>query len=365
MEFFNKLKVEGQHYPVSPFIHVNFVKAFFKDAGIDVIDRTPEVYDHFGFALMHRNCTPSYSPIGENSGNWQVNEVKKSSGNSEITETAVKTPGGTLRQVYKTTKISAYDYEESPVEYLVKNSDDFELCKKYQPVPEQIDITPVLKAKKVSGECGVTAPWIQGAFNFAAFYFCKIDTLFLWAMTEETFYRELMEYLLRRNMGYIDRILEAGPDLVSYAANIANSKMVSPGFYGRFIMEYEKRLIEYIRAKKTGVIFHNCGYAEKLLPLYAKMKMPAYESLTPPPYGDTVLTDALSIFPEDTVLSGNIDQIYLLRNGTPEEIEKKTREVVNAVRKSGRKNFIVATTDYFSEDTPRENIHAFSRGAKG
>jgi hypothetical protein len=44
--------------PVSPFIHVNYVKEFFGTHDVDWVARTPEVYRHFGFDVMHRNCTP-------------------------------------------------------------------------------------------------------------------------------------------------------------------------------------------------------------------------------------------------------------------------------------------------------------------
>jgi hypothetical protein len=41
--------------PVSPFIHVNFVREVFHDRDLDPIEPTIEVYRHFGFDLMHRN----------------------------------------------------------------------------------------------------------------------------------------------------------------------------------------------------------------------------------------------------------------------------------------------------------------------
>jgi hypothetical protein len=44
--------------PVAPFIHVNFIKEFFNDNDIDIIEKTIEVYEHFGFDMIHRNCTP-------------------------------------------------------------------------------------------------------------------------------------------------------------------------------------------------------------------------------------------------------------------------------------------------------------------
>jgi uroporphyrinogen-III decarboxylase len=90
--------------------------------------------------------------------------------------------------------------------------------------------------------------------------------------------------------------------------------------------------------------------------------MRAYESLTPPPYGDTPLEEAVQLFGHDTVLLGNLDQLDLLRKGTHQEIADQVREIVNTVR--GRCHFILATTDYFNENTPHDNIHAFADAAR-
>ena len=92
--------------------------------------------------------------------------------------------------------------------------------------------------------------------------------------------------------------------------------------------------------------------------MYPSLGLRAYESLTPLPYGDTVLAEAVETFGRSTTLVGNIDQIDLLRKGTTVEIEARVKDVLNTVR--GRGSFILATTDYFNENTPHDNIHALA-----
>jgi uroporphyrinogen-III decarboxylase len=86
--------------------------------------------------------------------------------------------------------------------------------------------------------------------------------------------------------------------------------------------------------------------------------MKAYESLTPPPYGDTVLAEAIDAFGTGTTLLGGVDQMDLLRKGSPKEIEAAVRRVLETVR--GRCHFILGTTDYFNENTPAEKIRVFA-----
>ncbi len=126
-------------------------------------------------------------------------------------------------------------------------------------------------------------------------------------------------------------------------------------------MPYEMRLIDAIHQAGGKMIYHNCGDAKLLLPLYAKMGIDVYESLTAAPYGDTVLKDALVQVPLPTVLSGGIDQIQFLVTATPEQVRQRVRDVLEQVKPRG--GFILAASDYFSEGTPPENLQAFSDAA--
>jgi uroporphyrinogen decarboxylase len=126
-------------------------------------------------------------------------------------------------------------------------------------------------------------------------------------------------------------------------------------------MPYEMKLIDAIHNSGGKVIYHNCGDARFLLPLYSRMGIDIYESLTAEPYGDTVLADALMQIPLPTILSGGIDQIHFLKTATPGQVRDRVREVLDTVKPRG--GFILAASDYFSEGTPPENIQAFSDAA--
>jgi hypothetical protein len=344
--------------PVSPFIHVNYVKEFFNDHDVDWVTKTPDVYRHFGFDIMHRNCTPAYVFLGPQGADWELDVVTEKDGRDETTTTLIHTPDGDLRCVEKTRWIYEYDAEVSVVEYPVKTEHDLELFMRFQPPPGVADTSDILKARQAVGQEGVVAPWIQGAFNLTAFYYRKLDDLLLDAMLNPAFYARTMDYFLTRYMVFVQQMIAAGPDVISYGGNIANSKIIGPDFYKNYIATYEKRLIDFIQGQDVIVLYHNCGYASKLLPLYPGLGMKAYESLTPPPHGDTYLDKALDSFGEDTTLLGNIDQIDLLRTGDHQEIEAEVKRVLDTVR--GRAHFILATTDYFNDNTPHENIHALA-----
>jgi len=168
----------------------------------------------------------------------------------------------------------------------------------------------------------------------------------------------MMEYFQNRYRAFVRQMIDAGADVISYGGNVANGKMVSRDFFNTHIWPHEKRFIDWIQDQGVPVLYHNCGYAKGILPLYPGLGMRAYESLTPAPYGDTVLEEAVQAFGSGTTLLGGIDQLDLLRKGSISEIETTVKKVLDTVR--GRCSFILGTTDYFNENTPREKIMALS-----
>lgn len=348
----------GDRIPISPFIHVNYVKEFYGTHDVDWVEKTPEVYRHFGFDVFHRNCTPVYDAYGPQGADWQIEISLQQDGRDETKTTTVHTPHGDLEGVEALRWIYEYDAEVAPTKYFIQSEADLDLMIKYLPPIGTVDTEDIRRARRAVGDDGVVAPWIQGAYNLVGYYYRKVDDLLMDAIVNPEFYHKLMTWALERYKTHIQQMIAAGPDLLSYGGNIASGKMVGPDFFRKHIWPYEKQLIEFIQSQGVGVLYHNCGYARKLLPLYPGLGMRAYESMTPAPHGDTILSEAVEIFGKNVTLLGNIDQIDLLRSGSPAEIRETVRDVLDTVR--GRCHFILATTDYFNDSTPHENIHALA-----
>lgn len=340
--------------PVSPFIHVNHVKEFFESNEVDWVSKTPEVYAHYGFDLIHRNCSAVFDAYGPPGPEWSMKRSQTQTGRDLSTVTTIHTPQGDLRCREELHWVHEYDAEASPVEYPIKTKTDFECFLRYQPPPAEADVSDIKKAKKLVGAAGVTAPWIQGAFNLVAYHYRKIDELLLDVLLDHDFYRAMMEHFLARYKIFVQQLIAAGADVLSYGANIANGKLVGREFFQKHIWPFEKDLIDFIQGQGVPVLYHNCGYARNLIPLYPSLGLRAYESLTPTPYGDTVLAEAVRAFGLGTTLMGGIDQLDVLRTGTPQELECAVRRVLDTVR--GRCHFILGTSDYFNENTPQEKI---------
>jgi uroporphyrinogen-III decarboxylase len=92
--------------------------------------------------------------------------------------------------------------------------------------------------------------------------------------------------------------------------------------------------------------------------LYNQMGMDCWGYLTPPPFGDVDLAEALRVIRPDMALRGNIDQVEFMIKATPEQVRNRVREVLLQVKPRG--NWILSTTDFFFDGTPYENIVAFA-----
>ncbi len=305
--------------PVSPFIYVNYVKEFFGTHDVDWVVKTPEVYRHFGFDIIHRNCSIAYDAYGSEADNWQIGIDVVRDGRDETTHTTITTPQGEIEIKEALRWVYEYDAEVSSVEYPIKDEEDFELFLNYQSPLEPADARDIKRASETLGDDGIVAPWIQGAFNLLAIYYRKLDELLIDAV-------------------------------------------VKPEFYSRMIWPYEKKLIDFIQRQNVAVLFHNCGYAKNFFPLYSQLGMRTYESLTPQPYGDTILAEAVKAFGEKTTLAGGVDQLDLLRKGSTADIDSTVEAICKTVR--NRCYFILGTTDYFNESTPRANIHALAEAGR-
>jgi len=344
--------------PVVPFIHANFVREFYGDSDVDVITRTIDVHEHFGFDIIHRNCSPVYDSVGPSADGWQVERQVEVDGRDEITRTTVHTPRGDLSEVFRLVWISDYDAEATPVDYLIKSEDDLSLLIEFMPRTCEINTSSIGAAKLILGDKGITAPWVQGAFNLASYYYRSLEHVVTDALINPDFYHRMMEFLLERNIRACAQCIDAGADVLSYAANTASGKMVGEAFFREYVLPYEKRLIDSIQSRGAHVLYHNCGYASKLFGVYRELGMSAYESLTPPPYGDTILEEAVQQMRPETVLSGGLDQIDFLKTARPDEVRAKVKSILETVRERG--GFILAASDYLSEQTPYENLMALA-----
>ncbi|HHW31120.1 MAG TPA: hypothetical protein GXX20_05530 [Clostridiaceae bacterium] len=346
--------------PVSPFIWTNYISEFYGSQDVDMVEKGVEIYNYYGFDIMLRTC--NVAAFGDekicDSKNWRVTEFTKKIDERkwEVT-TIIRTPERELRQIKGYCQITPNEVVEAPIEYFIKDEEDFKQFVKYQPPVPECDCSIVARALELIGDDGIAAPWIQGAFNSIGMV-RRLEDLLLDPYINPQLFAGMCNYFPRRTREIARQYIKAGADMLCAGGNMATATMVGPSFFKKYILDLEIEHCKIIKDMGAAYLYHNCGDAAALLPLYSSIKMNVYESLTPPPYGDTDFDTALSTIDKSITLCGNIDQVSFLKEATPEEIEERVKEILTKAKK--RENFILCTSDYFSEGTPEENIRAFA-----
>ncbi len=363
--------------PIAPFLYYNAVyemfdykpgiDTFFDPPDFDPIQKCVEYCDYFGFDVLHTlgsvwDFYVAYNSTNDRSvvrawENWDVTIADERKDDDEKRRTVtIRTPDGDLRIVEEYKRSSTYLVVAAPVEYPIKTKEDFEIFRRYSPPPDDMDCSLINRAKEAVGNKGLVTTNTHGAFNTLA-QFRKLEDVMMDPMVDEGFYREMMDFFVDRLIERAKKIMETGPEVIEVAGNLATSA-VGPKFYTKYVLEYENRLLNAIHELGALNIFHNCGDAAKIMHLYNDMEIDCWGYLTPPPFGDVDLDEALRVIRPDMALRGNIDQVEFMVKATPEQIRERVRDVLLKVKPRG--NWILSTTDFFFDGCPYENIQAFA-----
>ena len=362
--------------PISPFLYYNAVYEmfgyepdldnFYNPYDFDPITKFVEYCDYFGFDVLHTLGTVWDMYVADSSidksvirawENWDVTISDQRSGDKKRRTINIRTPEGELQHVEIFKRTSKYLWVCAPEEFLIKTPKDFEIFRKYAPPSDFMDCSLVRRAREATGDKGLVSSCENGAFNTLARVFRSYETVLTDPISDEGFYREMMDYFTERVIERNKKIIAAGADVIEVAANLATSA-VGPKYFKKFVSEYENRVLHGIHEAGGLNILHNCGDALKIMHLYNDMEIDCWGYLTQPPFGDMDLDEALRVMRPNMALRGNIDQVEFMVKASPQQVREKVRQLLEKVKPRG--NWILSTTDFFFDGTPYENIKAFA-----
>jgi uroporphyrinogen decarboxylase len=113
---------------------------------------------------------------------------------------------------------------------------------------------------------------------------------------------------------------EHGVDAVLISSAFAGGPFLSPRMYRRFVLPYERRVTDAIKAAGVAVYTHTCGSIGDRLPLMVETGTQGIDTLDPPPLGNTELADAKSLIGNEVFIKGNMNAVELLGFATPEQV---------------------------------------------
>lgn len=356
--------------PVSPFIQEDYLSYYFNKPNTSRLYDAVALRKELDFDLVTRmyvNEIPYF--LQRSFPNWEVDNKMEVVKGNYIRTLTVKTPVRTLTQVegapYNEKVLNGIHF--STLQYLIKDSDDFEAFKKYCPKREKQDIDHILnygkEAKKEIGNLGISCPWAMGGvYNLASTYI-NVQSMLVDALMEEDYYEDYMNFFSDLVVSDHEIFVESEFDCVGIQGNIANGGIMGADYFEEHVLPYERRAIDVLIAGNKPSVYHNCGKAKPLYPIYKKkLGITVWETISEFPQGDNVLAEAKEYFGNDLILFGNLDQVHFLKEATPEEVEKRAYDTMMVGKQGG--HYIFACSDYLENGTPLENVKAMFRGAR-
>jgi uroporphyrinogen decarboxylase len=299
--------------------------------------------------------------VSRSTDEWEVTTEEVVDGRSTLRRSTVRTPGGTLEQEFSIDRIRPQTLMYACTRKPVRDRSDLELIRRYEPkMPADFPalvaerVAPIREAVGDDGWVGIWAP--HGPYNMASLLIDEQD-LYALFYTDPEYYADLMELSLERVHDYVRAIDAPGVDVQFVGGNVPG------GFLGRknyetYILDYERRHIEWCQAEGTPVLYHNCGQIQGLVESYKGLGVAGVEPFSPPPkLGDADLAEAKRLVAGAYVINAGVDQVNVIQNGTIDEVRRATVETMEVGKPGGR--FILQNADFLEYGTPVENVRAF------
>jgi MtaA/CmuA family methyltransferase len=201
---------------------------------------------------------------------------------------------------------------------------------------------------RLSGNEFLVEGWVEGPCAMAA-DLRGLNRLMLDFGDDPAFVRELFSFVVQMELRFAKAQVEAGADIIGVGD--AAASLVGPRIYDEFVLPYEKRLFEGLRAMGAKTRLHICGNTRKIVGGMGQLAADIVDLdfLTP-------IEEARAVMGPQQILLGNLDPVRTLRDGTPESV---AAAVAECYRHAGER-FIVGAGCEIPRGTPDENVRAMA-----
>lgn len=151
----------------------------------------------------------------------------------------------------------------------------------------------------------------------------------------------LMDRMTESSSAWAVAQARAGVDAVLISSAFAGGGFLSREMYAEFVLPYERRLADTVRAEHCPVYTHTCGAIGDRLDLMVETHIDGLDTLDPPPLGNTELGEAKLEVGQKVFLKGNMNSVELLLAKTEQEVAAEATRCLTAARQGG--GFILST----------------------
>ncbi len=208
-----------------------------------------------------------------------------------------------------------------------------------------------LYKEKCGGEYSIMG-WVEGPAAEAADLY-GISEFLLDIIMDPEFSEELLDICTETAIEFAKAQLEAGADTIGIGDAIASQ--ISPELYETYILPREKKIVDAIKNMGGFVRLHICGNITHLLPGISTLDIDILDIDYP-----VNMKEAREILGPNIVLSGNIDPVSGVKDGTPKSIAN----TISSTYKEVGNPFMVCAGCEIPSRTPNENLISLCKPVK-
>jgi len=162
------------------------------------------------------------------------------------------------------------------------------------------------------------------------------------------------DLLLEYSLQAIEKVLEAKPDMVSFADDWGTQErlMVSPTFWREFFKPRYRRMFDHVHDHGAYVWFHSDGYIMDIIPDLYEIGV----NVLWPQFSCHKLEELAKATRERICVASDIDRQYIMPRGTPEEARAYVKRVIDLFGYGGNGGLI--GRGEVNIDVPLENVEA-------
>jgi len=194
--------------------------------------------------------------------------------------------------------------------------------------------------------------WVSGPCAEAA-DLRGINRLMLDFSDDPAFVSDLFDFSVDLATHFAAVQIEAGADIIGVGD--AAASLVGPRIYNEFVWPWEKKLVDAIHARGGKVRLHICGNTRRILSGLGKLGCEVVDIDSP-----VALEQARVQMGPLQKITGNLDPVRDIRNGSPETITK----ALETLHQEAGARWVVAAGCEIVRDTPHENLRAMVKFAQ-
>ena len=190
------------------------------------------------------------------------------------------------------------------------------------------------------------------------------DNVFYDVLDEEW----MKEYLERNRefaVKYFTKLFESADGLIDIIRadedlGGQDSMLISPDMWRKWYKPIWKEVFDICKKNGAMIWLHSCGYCRPLIDDFIEIGVDILNPL-PPYVKDSKPEEMKMIYGDRLSFDGGVDQMNILVQGNPQDVEKEVKLRINQLSQKG--GYIIGPSQVFTEDVPLENAISFFNAA--